>query len=169
MPFQHRQTEPASAKTAARTVQTTAATPEAQLTRVRIVASDIDRRSLEAATRGTYAPAAFDEAPELLRRRYFSPVPGGFESASPELRALIAFERRDLLLEPPPDGPMHLVTCRNVVIYFDRDSQETLMRRFHDALAPGGFLVLGKVETLLGPARSLFEVVDQRQRIFRRP
>ena len=63
---------------------------------------------------------------------------------------------------------MHLITCRNVVIYFDRASQEALMRRFHDALAPGGFLVLGKVETVLGPSRALFEIVDQRQRIFRR-
>ena len=43
------------------------------------------------------------------------------------------------------------------------------MRRFHESLAPGGFLVLGNVETLLGPSRGLFDVVDQRQRIFRRP
>jgi chemotaxis methyl-accepting protein methylase len=42
------------------------------------------------------------------------------------------------------------------------------MERFHQALAPGGFLMLGKVETLLGPSRLLFDVVDQRNRIFRR-
>ena len=42
------------------------------------------------------------------------------------------------------------------------------MQRFHDALVPGGYLVLGKVETLLGPSRALFEAVDARQRIFRR-
>jgi chemotaxis methyl-accepting protein methylase len=148
---------------------TPAATPDAQLSRVRIAASDIDRRSLEAAGRGTYAPAAFAETPDLLRRRYFTSAPGGLESAVPALRALIDFERRDLLLDPPPDGPTHLITCRNVVIYFDRPSQETLMRRFHESLAPGGFLVLGNVETLLGPSRGLFDVVDQRQRIFRRP
>ena len=64
---------------------------------------------------------------------------------------------------------MHLITCRNVIIYFDRESQEALMQRFHDTLVPGGYLVLGKVETLLGPSRALFDAVDSRQRIFRRP
>jgi chemotaxis methyl-accepting protein methylase len=81
----------------------------------------------------------------------------------------VRFERRDLLRDPAPTGAMHLITCRNVIIYFDRESQEALLRRFHDSLAPGGFLILGKVETLLGPSRALFEPVDSRQRIFRRP
>lgn len=143
--------------------------PAHALGRVRILASDIDRRSLDTAARGCYPKPAFADAPDALRQRYFAPAAGGLEAAAPELRALVEFERRDLLLDPPPDGPMHLITCRNVTIYFGRESQEALVRRFHQALAPGGFLVLGKVETLLGPARSLFDVVDQRQRIFRRP
>jgi chemotaxis methyl-accepting protein methylase len=54
------------------------------------------------------------------------------------------------------------------LIYFDRDTQERILTRFHDALAAGGFLVLGKVETLLGPVRSRFAAVDARERIFRR-
>ena len=70
-------------------------------------------------------------------------------------------------MEPPPAGPLHLITCRNVLIYFDRETQEALFHRFHAALAPGGFLVLGKVETLLGPTRSLFTPVDARERVFR--
>ena len=60
------------------------------------------------------------------------------------------------------------MSCRNVLIYFDRETQEQLFRRFHDALVPGGYLVLGKVETLLGPTRSLFDPVDARERIFQR-
>ena len=56
-----------------------------------------------------------------------------------------------------------------MIIYFDRESQERLFRQFRDALAPGGFLVLGKVETLLGETRALFEVVNGRERFFRRP
>jgi chemotaxis protein methyltransferase CheR len=56
-----------------------------------------------------------------------------------------------------------------VLIYFDRDTQERLFDAFHDALAPGGFLVLGKVETLLGRARARFSPVDARERVFRRP
>ncbi|MBI1808472.1 MAG: protein-glutamate O-methyltransferase CheR, partial [Gemmatimonadetes bacterium] len=135
-----------------------------RLARLRIVATDIDRASLEAAAAGRYDEAAFAEMPAALRERYF----GAARTAAPELRALLDFRRHDMLREAPPNGPYQLITCRNVIIYFDRASQEGLLRRFHDALAPGGLLVLGKVETLLGPARALFEVVDQRQRIFRR-
>jgi len=54
------------------------------------------------------------------------------------------------------------------LIYFDRDTQERLFRMFHDAIVPGGYLILGKVETLLGPSRAKFAVVDGRERIFRK-
>jgi chemotaxis protein methyltransferase CheR len=81
----------------------------------------------------------------------------------------VRFERRDVLHEPAPAGGLDLITCRNVIIYFDRASQEALFARFFDALVPGGFLVLGKVETLLGPARQQFVTVNPRERIFRKP
>ena len=138
--------------------------------RVRVTASDIDRESLAAAEAGTYADDSFAEAPAGVRERWFAPAEkGGRWTAGPELREIIRFERRDLLLDPAPAVAMHLITCRNVIIYFDRESQEALMQRFHDTLVPGGYLVLGKVETLLGPSRALFDAVDLRQRIFRRP
>jgi chemotaxis methyl-accepting protein methylase len=134
--------------------------------RVQVLASDIDRASLVAAERGAYAEAAFADAPPELRARYFSTeVPS---TVAPELRAMVRFERRDMLRDGPPPGTFHLVVCRNVIIYFDRASQERLFLQFHDALRPDGFLLLGKVETLFGPARSRFAVVDQRERIYRR-
>lgn len=138
----------------------------ARLSRVRILGTDIDRASLDAARAGAYATESFSEMPVDLRTRYFSMAPP--HRAADELRALVKVERRDLLSEPAPAEGLQLITCRNVVIYFDRQSQEPLMRKFHAALAPGGFLVLGKVETLMGPMRSLFEVVDSRNRIFRK-
>jgi chemotaxis methyl-accepting protein methylase len=117
--------------------------------------------------RGTYHESAFADTPADLRARYFSlDAPA---SVAPELRAMVSFEQRDLLREMPPAGAWHLIACRNVVIYFDRESQEDLFVRFHDALAPGGVLFLGKVETLLGPARGLVAPVVQRDRIFQRP
>ncbi len=137
-----------------------------RLDRVRVLGTDIDRASLEAARAGRYAESAFADTPPEMRERYFSP--GYPATVADELRALVRFERRDLLLEPPPPGPHHLVVCRNVLIYFDRDSQERLFAEFRDALAPGGFLMLGKVETLLGDSRRGFAPVSARERIFRR-
>jgi len=135
--------------------------------RVDVLGCDIDRASLLAAERGQYGEAAFDETPSELRERYFSAKPPF--SVAPAVRATVRFRRCDLLDEfPVVAGGCDLITCRNVLIYFDRDTQERLLGRFYDALAPGGFLVLGKVETLLGPVRSLFAAIDARERIFRR-
>jgi len=133
--------------------------------RVRVLGSDIDARSLEAAERGTFEESDFSETPRDLRQRYFAPE-APF-TIVPEVRRMVRFERRDLLAEAPPPGPLHLICCRNVLIYFDRETQERLFQKFRDALAPTGFLVLGKVETLLGAARTRFAAVDGRERIFR--
>jgi chemotaxis methyl-accepting protein methylase len=133
--------------------------------RVQVLGSDIDPRSLAAAEQGGFEEADFGDTPDELRRRYFSPV-APF-TVVPEVKRLVRFERRDLLAQEPPPGPHHLIVCRNVLIYFDRETQERLFDGFHRALAPGGFLVLGKVETLLGAARTRFAAVDGRERIFR--
>jgi chemotaxis methyl-accepting protein methylase len=139
-----------------------------------VLGTDLDRASLAAAAEGAYADAAFADTPPALRGRYFRPLPGRpapgapVARVGPELREFTAFARHDLLRDPAPEGPWQLIACRNVVIYFDRDSQEALFERFHAALAPGGVLFLGKVETLLGRMRTLFAPVDTRQRIFRR-
>jgi chemotaxis methyl-accepting protein methylase len=86
----------------------------------------------------------------------------------PEIRNLVSFELRDLLEGKGPGGRLHLIVCRNVIIYFTRETQERLLDRFHELLLPGGFLVVGKVETLLGKTRELFAPVSSRERIYRR-
>jgi chemotaxis protein methyltransferase CheR len=137
-----------------------------RLGRVCVVGTDIDRASLAAARRGAYVEAAFADTPAALRDRYFSPAAP--HVVHDDVRRLVRFEHRDLLSDAPPAADLHLIACRNVLIYFDRDTQEMLFQKFHDALAPGGFLVLGKVETLFGPARARFQAVEPRERIFRR-
>ena len=133
--------------------------------RVAVLGSDIDLRCLAAAETGGFEESDFADTPTDLRRRYFAPT-APF-TIVPEVRRLVRFERRDLLAEAPPPGPHHLICCRNVLIYFDRETQERLFEKFHAALAPDGFLVLGKVETLLGTARAKFVAVDGRERVFR--
>jgi len=139
----------------------------AQIGRVAILGTDIDDRCLDAARRGEFEEGDFADTPDELRQRYFAPeTPFG---VAPAIRRMVMFERQDLLRDPAPSPPYDLIVCRNVLIYFDRDTQERLFEKFHAALAPGGFLVLGKVETLLGVARTRFTAVDARERIFRRP
>lgn len=138
----------------------------ADLSRVRITGTDIDRRSLDAAREGVYPELSLSETPEELRRRWFSDGPPF--RLRPEAKEGVQFLRRDLI-SGEPEREQSLILCRNVVIYFDREIQERLFQAFHDALVPGGFLVLGKVETLVGPARTLFRPVNNRERIFVKP
>lgn len=138
------------------------ATPQ----RVRILGTDIDRRSLDAARAALFDEDAFADTPTEYRQRYFTPEYPA--TVLPAIRSLVALERRDLLLEDAPPGGFHMIVCRNVLIYFDRESQEMLFQRFHDALLPGGILVLGKVETLLGNIRNKFAAIEARERIYRK-
>jgi chemotaxis protein methyltransferase CheR len=137
-----------------------------QIGRVRVVGTDIDRRCLTAAARGEFEEGDFADTPDDLRQRYFTATTPF--TVDPSIREMVRFESRDLLASPPPAGLHDLIVCRNVLIYFDRETQERLFEMFYQALAPQGFLVLGKVETLLGPSRARFAPVDARERIFRK-
>lgn len=136
------------------------------LARARVDATDIDRTSLERTRDAAYPPTALGEMPPALVRRYFAPGPA--LQPLPELRRLVHVAKHDLTTEPAPDPPYDLIVCRNVVIYFDRPMQEQLFSSFAAALAPGGLLVLGKVETLFGPARERLVLEEPRERIYRR-
>lgn len=129
-----------------------------------IDATDVDRLSLERTRQAKYPDAAFTEMPATLKRRYFRDG----QPVEP-VRAIVRVHEHDLTREPPPHPPYDLVVCRNVVIYFERQAQERLFQVFVDALAPGGVLLLGKVETLFGPARERLTLVDPRERIYTKP
>ena len=138
-----------------------------ELARVEIIGSDIDRASLAAAERAMYHATAFVDTPEDVAEQFF-PRLGDVRTVLPAIRAMVQFERRDILLELPPPRTFDLIVCRNVIIYFDRVAQDELFVKFHQALAPDGYLLLGRVETLLGRPRALYTPVDLRERIFQR-
>ncbi len=140
---------------------------QSQLDTVSIVGTDIEANCLGAAESAVYGEAALGDTPGELREQYFPEVAGLF-TMLPEVRRLVKFQRGDLLQSKPPFQDVHLIVCRNVVIYLEREAQDALFAAFHRLLAPGGFLVLGKVETLLGTARGLFSPVNARERIFRK-
>jgi chemotaxis methyl-accepting protein methylase len=138
----------------------------ARLRRFRVVGTDIDRPSLASAERAAYGESAFADTPEDVRRNYFtSQIPAAPVDA---VRQLVEFRYLDLFNTDALPAPVHAIVCRNVIIYFDRASQERLFSSFHRVLAPGGFLVLGKVETILGESRALFAPVNAVERVFRK-
>jgi chemotaxis protein methyltransferase CheR len=134
---------------------------------VTIDATDIDRECLARAQAARYTPDALSEVPAALAERYFEHE-AGFCRVTERVRKRVVLRAADLSSEPPPRRNYHLILCRNVVIYFGRTTQERVFTAFADALAPGGFLVLGKVETLFGPARDRLTLLDPRERVYRR-
>lgn len=141
---------------------------EPLLARVRIVATDIDAECIAAAKNGLYAAASVGDTTASVTDRYFTSR-GKRREVVPEIREMVDFQVGDMLSDPAPaGGKFNLIVCRNVIIYFTLASQERLFAKFHSALADGGALMLGKVETLLGKSRALFEPVMARERIYRK-
>lgn len=134
------------------------------LRRSLIDATDIDRLSLERTRQAQYPETAFSEMPVQLKRRYF--VDG---RPAARIGEVVRVLHHDLTREAPPRPVYDLIVCRNVVIYFEREAQERLFETFVTALAPGGLLLLGKVETLFGPARERLTLTDPRERIYVKP
>jgi chemotaxis protein methyltransferase CheR len=133
---------------------------------VRVLASDLDPVVLEKAKAGRYPLAAFNHVPVPMLKRWF--VPGSDHcTVGPQLRQAVSFRIVDLFSTPPPPS-LDLLLCRNVMIYFSRELQQKLLRSYHQALRPGGIFITGKTETVLGPARTVFNCLSARSRIFER-
>lgn len=139
-----------------------------QLQRVAIDATDIDRVSLERARAARYRAEGLAEMPPELVKAYLEPEGAGYRVAE-RVRRRVFVRQHDLSRKPPQRVGYRLICCRNVVIYFDRGTQERLFDDLAAALAPGGYLVLGKVEMLFGPTRDRLILVDPRERVYRRP
>ncbi|WP_243369857.1 protein-glutamate O-methyltransferase CheR [Geotalea sp. SG265] len=133
--------------------------------KVSILATDVDTGTLQAARTGIYGEDRMAEVSDFLRMRYFTAA-GSRYQLRPEVKEMVTFRQSDLfdtVAYPASD----LILCRNVLIYFERAQQQKIMKGFADVLEQGGFLVLGKSETLSGPSRELFKTVCATERIYR--
>jgi len=133
------------------------------LRRVKIYATDLDDDALTYARQGSYTAKEMEPVSELLRDRYFERQNGRFYFKKP-LRRCVIFGRNDLVSDAPI-SKIDLLVCRNTLMYFDSQTQARILNRFHFALRPGGFLFLGKAETLSMYA-NVFEPVDLQRRVF---
>jgi chemotaxis methyl-accepting protein methylase len=132
---------------------------------VRIIGTDIDEGSLELARSAEYPEVALSETPEEIRRRWFNP--GSVNRLKDPIRSMVEFSNLDIL-ESRPDFEADLILCRNLLIYLDRPAQGRVFETFIDVLRSGGYLVLGRVEMLAREVKASFEVVNARERIYRR-
>jgi two-component system CheB/CheR fusion protein len=132
--------------------------------KVQIFATDIDKQEIEHARTGIYpADIAVDVSAERLRR-FFNLGPDGNYRVQKFIRDMIIFSEHDLVKDPPFSN-LDLISCRNLLIYMDGELQKRLISLFHYALKPGGYLLLGTVETI-NESMNLFEIVDRKSKLY---
>src|SRR4051794_7904420 len=139
---------------------------------LKVIATDLSTRALTGARRGRYAERSFVMTdPVDLQRFFVLDTNAGCYEVREEIRDLVEFRHHNLVTEQPPAAPgeLDLVLCRNVTIYFDRDTTRSLMHRLHASLRDGGYLFLGHAETLwqITDAFSLVPIGDAF--VYRRP
>src|SRR5271165_3063787 len=125
---------------------------------VRIFATDISTRVLGIARRGVYPTERFREMPDTWKRAYLLKGVGesqGHYKVKPELARSISFERINLI-EPFRHGrSFQVIFCRNVMMYFDKATQQDIVQRLSGSLEPGGYLFVGHSESLTGGKHGL--------------
>ncbi len=121
---------------------------------MKILATDISTRVLAHAKTGVYDDKLLAKIPDPLRSKYFRAVPGqgGTKFAvSEQLKQMVMFHRLNFTVFPYPiKGMFDVIFCRNAMIYFDRDLRAKMVREFARLLKPGGILMIGHSETLMG-------------------
>jgi two-component system CheB/CheR fusion protein len=133
--------------------------------RVKIYATDLDENALQQARAGAYEESALADVPEKLRDTYFEPA-GANRAFRRDLRRQVIFGRNDLTSDAPISR-VDLLVARNTLMYFNAETQASVVRRFHFALSYPGYLFLGKAEMLLNHTDQ-FQPVDLRKRLFRK-
>lgn len=123
--------------------------PEIDRLDARILATDISTRVLATARAGLYESEKLDGVPAPALKRYFEAEDGGRSyRAGAALKRLLSLARLNLMEEWPMRGPFDAIFCRNVMIYFDKPTQERLVHRFWELLGRGGHLFVGHSESI---------------------
>lgn len=138
--------------------QTLSSPPQLQ-----VFATDVDEAALRIARSGSYSASALDDLREDRVERFFTRDGDKFIAVR-ELRMICTFSLHSLIRDPPLTS-IDLISCRNLLIYFDRTLQDQVIQTFHFSLRPGGILFLGPSENI-GRHTDLFAPLDSTNRIF---
>jgi two-component system, chemotaxis family, CheB/CheR fusion protein len=133
---------------------------------IQIFGTDLSENAIQKARTGIYKENIGNEVSEVRLRRFFHKVPGGFQ-ISKSIRDMCVFARQNVFSDPP-FSRMDLISCRNVLIYLSPVLQKKVIPIFHYALKPGGFLLVGNTEGLLGSGTEIFDLVERKSKIYQK-
>lgn len=118
---------------------------------LKLLATDLSVRVLSKARNAAYEEDRVQDIPSPILKKYFAPISGmsplNYKIAD-KIRNVVSFAQLNLMGDWPMKGPFHLISCRNVMIYFDKPTVERLVNRFSALLSPGGFFFVGHSESL---------------------
>ena len=132
----------------------------------RIYATDIDLDCLKEAEEGVYDYIRTKNVKKEFLEKYFV-IKGDKYYIKPIIKDVVEFRYLDLISSPYLEN-MDMITCRNVFIYFTKALQERIVDKFYHSLKEGGYLVIGKSETLVYEARVVFKEIDMYNRIYQK-
>ncbi len=142
--------------------------PDAHQRDIRILATDLDENCLAKARRGAYEVREFEKLPQSMINEYFERDHVMVKSmkrdaymANDHLKALITFNKLNLVQSWPMHGQFDVIFCRNVFIYFDKPTQEKILKHFSTYQVPGAHLCLGHSETVPGAAAIGYELIGK--------
>ena len=116
---------------------------------IKILSTDIDSNVLATAHQGIYKKAAIEGIPEVRQRKWFKPISDEEVVVDPALKEILTFKKLNLLDKWPMSGTFDVVFCRNVIIYFDKETQKKLFVRIHKQMSEDSFLLIGHSESLI--------------------
>lgn len=115
----------------------------------KIIATDLDNEVLEKAEKGYYTEKSIKNLPKTLREKYLQIDDTGIVKVSDKLKTCITFQQHNLLKDQYPQG-IHMIVCRNVMIYFTEEAKNEIYHKFSDSLLNGGILFVGSTEQIIG-------------------
>lgn len=136
---------------------------------ISLYATDIDDACMNRAKEGIYDRLLLRNVDKPLIEKYFINMENGKLAVKDRVKRNIHYKHFDLISGEKFGSYFDMILCRNVMIYFSDEQKRKLLMELYNSLSSGGYLVIGKTETLVGESRNLFEVVNNLERIYRRP
>lgn len=122
------------------------------LNQIEIIATDLDNEVLEKAKKGLYTESSIKGLPKKYQDKYLKTDSTGIVKVSDKLKSCITFKQHNLLKDPYPKG-VHMIVCRNVMIYFTDEAKTDIYYKFADSLVANGIFFVGSTEQIIGPGQ----------------